>query len=588
MKRHSRPAASPPIIKKAATGIIGFDEVTGGGLPRGRPTLVAGGPGCGKTVFAVEFLVHGALEYGEPGVFVAFEEREDELIQNAASLGFDLQRLVKAGQLAIDTIRIERSEIEETGEYDLDGLFVRLGFAIDRTKATRVVLDTLEALFVALPNHAILRAELRRLFRWLKDRGVTAIITAERGDGTLTRHGLEEYVSDCVVVLDHRVHGQVSTRRLRVAKYRGSAHGTNEYPFLIGDSGISVLPITSLELHHPAPTTRVSTGLPTLDDMLGGGLFRGASVLVSGTPGAGKTSLAATFVRAACQRGERCLYFAFEESPEQIIRNMRSIGLDLQPWAADGLLGFRPARAQAHGLETHLALMQRDIVQTTPACVVIDPITNLRQVSSYDEAQAMLTRLIDVLKSRGITAVYTSLTSDREAPEQSEAGVSSLMDTWLLLRNLESDGERNRGVYVLKARGTAHSNQIREFRLTNTGMQLLDAYTGPNGVLTGRARAAHEAQHRDDVARSERDRERRYQTFLRRQAALEARLLALRAAFHAEQRDVAAAPAEHPAPVVRAADASGGNGHGQGSAFAAPTRPRSAGSPKGTRHGRSR
>src|SRR4051812_23347799 len=320
-------------LRKARTGIEGFDEVTGGGLPAGRPAVICGSAGCGKTLFAMEFLVRGAIDFGEPGVFVAFEETEDDLIKNVRSLGFDLNDLVEKQLLAIDHIRIERSEIEEAGEFDLEGLFVRLGLAIDSIGAKRVVLDTLEALFSGFTNHAILRAELRRLFLWLKERGVTAVITAERGEGQLTRQGMEEYVSDCVILLDHRVSDQLSTRRLRIVKYRGSSHGTNEYPFLIDSDGISVIPITSLKLEFSAPNEFVSTGSAGIDAMLGGkGVYRNSTVLVSGTTGSGKSSIAAHFVSAACARGERCLYFAFEESPGQILRNMRSIGIDLEPW----------------------------------------------------------------------------------------------------------------------------------------------------------------------------------------------------------------------------------------------------------------
>lgn len=552
-----RSNGGPPFhraITKASTGISGLDEVTSGGLPAGRPTLIAGGPGCGKTILGLEFLVRGATLYDEPGVFVAFEETEAELVENAKALGFDLRQLAADGLLAMDFVRIERSEIEEAGEYDLEGLFVRLGHAIDRVHAKRVVLDTLEALFVGLPNEAILRAELRRLFRWLKDRGVTAIITAERGDGPLTRHGLEEYVSDCVVVLDHRVIGQVSTRRLRIVKYRGSGHGTNEYPFLISDTGIAVLPITSLSLHHPAPSARVSAGLPALDAMLGGGYFRGSSVLISGTPGTGKTSLAAHFVYAACDRGERCLYFAFEESPAQIERNMRSIGLDLERWVARDLLRFHPARPESYGLETHLAVMHRDITEYDPAIVVLDPITNLQQGSQTDDARLMLARIVDFLKSRSTTALFTSLTSDPEHAEQSEAGVSSLIDTWLLVRNLEQDGERNRGMYVLKSRGTAHSNQIREFRLTDHGAELLEAYRGLAGVLTGTARVAQEARDQVEAAAAEHGRDRRRRAIEQKEAVLDARIAALRAEFAAERTEYEALVQEELAHARRTGD----------------------------------
>ena len=459
-------------LPKSPTGISGLDEITGGGLPKGRPTLVAGSTGCGKTLFAMEFLVNGAIDYNEPGVFLAFEENAEELAQNVASLGFDLKKLIKQKKLIIDYVRVERAEIQETGEYDLEGLFIRLGHAIDTIGAKRVVLDTVEVLFSALPNQAILRTELQRLFRWLKDKGVSAVITAERGDGTMTRFGLEEYVADCVIVLDHRVNEQMSTRRLRIVKYRGTLHGTNEYPFLITKDGISVLPITSIGLNHKAPAGRVSTGIRELDDMLGGkGYYRGSSILLSGTAGTGKSSLSAAFVNAACQRGERCLYFSFEESTEQIIRNMRSIGIDLSPHVKKGLLQFHVARPTLYGLEMHLVTMHELIKQHKPDIVILDPITDFFAVGTHAEVKAAITRIIDFLKANQITALFTSYTED-DTPNESVVGVSSLIDTWISLRNLENGGERQRGLFVLKSRGMAHSNQIRSFQLTNAGIKI--------------------------------------------------------------------------------------------------------------------
>jgi circadian clock protein KaiC len=459
-------------LPKAATGIQGLDEITGGGLPRGRPTLVCGSAGCGKTLLAMEFLVRGAAELDEPGVFMAFEETAEELTQNVRSLGFDLDELTARNKLAVDYVHVERSEIEETGEYDLEALFIRLGHAIDSIGARRVVLDTLETLFGGLSNTAILRSELRRLFRWLKDKEVTAIITAERGDGALTRHGLEEYVSDCVILLDHRVSEQLSTRRLRVVKYRGTTHGTNEYPFLIDENGISVLPVTSMGLSHEASDERVSTGIGWLDEMLGGrGVYRGSTVLVSGTAGTGKTSLAAHFADAACRRGERCLYFAFEESQSQVARNMRSIGLDLSTWSDRALLRFYATRPTAYGLEMHLATLHKLIVDFKPRVVIVDPITTFLGAGTSSQAEAMLMRLIDFLKARQITGLFTSLTHTGHATEASQVAVSSLIDTWLLLRDLEAGGQRKRGLQVLKSRGMSHSNEVREFRLTDKGLQ---------------------------------------------------------------------------------------------------------------------
>jgi circadian clock protein KaiC len=460
-------------LPKSPTGIQGMDEITDGGLPKGRPTLVAGGAGCGKTLFAMEFLVNGATQHDEPGVFVAFEENAEELAQNVASLGVDLKDLIRRKKLIIDYVRVERSEIEETGDYDLEGLFIRLGHAIDTIGAKRVVLDTVEVLFSALTNQGILRAELQRLFRWLKDRGVTAVITAERGDGTVTRFGLEEYVADCVILLDHRVTEQVSTRRLRIVKYRGSLHGTNEYPFLITRMGISVLPITSLGLDHEVSNERISTGIPELDEMLGNkGFYRGSSILISGSAGSGKTSLVASIVEAACRRGERCLYFTFEESPAQITRNMYSIGIDLAPHVKKGLLRFHATRPALYGLEMHLVTLHDLIRDVEPHVVILDPVTDFGVVGSEAEVKSAVTRIIDLLKVRQITALFTSLMSEEEAADQSVVGISSLIDAWISLRNIEYNGERHRGLFILKARGIAHSSQIRSFHLTDDGIQI--------------------------------------------------------------------------------------------------------------------
>ena len=475
MLPETRTAASGRELLKSPTGIPGLDEITHGGLPRGRPTLVCGGAGSGKTLLAISFLVHGAEQFGEPGVLMTFEENADELADDVASLGFDLPRLIEAGKIVVDYVRIERSEIEETGAYDLEALFVRLEHAVRSVGAKRVVLDTIESLFAGLTDTSVLRAELRRLFRWLKDKGLTAIVTGERGSSGLTRQGLEEYVSDAVILLDHRVQDQVSTRRLRVVKYRGSHHGTNEYPFLIDQDGLSVLPVTSLGLAHGALQERVSAGVPQLDEMLSGkGYFRGSTVLLSGSAGTGKTSLAAHFINAVCRRGERCVYFLFEESPEQLTRNMRSIGIDLRPWVDNGLLIFHADRPTRFGLETHLAGMYRAVRKIEPAVVVIDPITNLMTVGSQTDVRAMLTRMIDFLKTQSITAVFTSLTANSAEFDGTEEGISSLMDTWIALTVGEENQERHRWVRILKSRGMAHSNFVREFALTDHGFSVLD------------------------------------------------------------------------------------------------------------------
>jgi len=525
-------------LPKCQTGIRGLDEITDGGIPKGRPTLVCGSAGCGKTLLAMEFLVRGAAQYNEPGVFMSFEESSEELTQNVASLGFDLNDLAARKKMYIDQVRIERSEIEETGEYDLEGLFIRLNHAIDSIGANRVVLDTIESLFGGLANEGILRAELRRLFRWLKEKGVTAIITGERGQNMLTRHGLEEYVSDCVILLDNRVEGQISTRRLRIVKYRGSAHGTNEYPFLIDEKGISVMPITSIGLQHDVSTERISSGIPRLDAMMDGeGYYRGSSILVSGTAGTGKTSIAAHFANAACSRGERCLYFAFEEAPSQITRNMRSIGIDLDPWIEQGLLNIYAVRPTIYGLEMHLVKMYKMVREFKPKVVIIDPVTNLIAIGSDTEVKSMLSRLIDFLKANQITAFFTNL-SHGVSLEQTEFGISSLMDTWLLLRDIEIGGERNRGMYILKSRGMAHSNQIREFLLTDKGIDLVDVYTGPGGVLTGSARAAQEAQERAAELMRTEEIERRKRELDSKSKTLEAQITALRSELEAAQEEV--------------------------------------------------
>ncbi|MGA9979126.1 MAG: circadian clock protein KaiC [Candidatus Sulfotelmatobacter sp.] len=469
----ARPKPVRRSLAKSPTGIQGLDEVTGGGLPKGRVTLLCGGAGCGKSLLAMEFLVHGAVRYGEPGVCMDFEETEEKLRANVASLGFDLRDLARRKKLLVDYVAVERHEIAESGEYNLEGLFIRLGHAVKAIKAKRVVLDSIEALFSGLTDSTILRAELRRLFQWLENHKLTAVVTGEAGENTLTRHGLEEYIADCVIALDHRVTDQLSTRRLRIVKYRGTSHGTDEYPFLIDHEGVSVVPLTSLALAHKALTDRVSTGIPALDEtMEGKGFFRGSSVLVSGTAGTGKSGVAANFVSAACARGEECLYFAFEESPSQILRNMRSVGLNLERWVRKGLLHFHAMRPTSTGLEGHLAAIHKLIARRRPKVVVIDPITNLVSASGAYDVKSMLTRLVDFLKVEQITSMFTNLAWSGDPQEGAGAAVSSLMDTWIVLRDSKPNGRPRRELYVLKSRGMAHSRQVRELIVSERGIEL--------------------------------------------------------------------------------------------------------------------
>jgi len=537
--RTRKKESHPLELAKCATGIAGFDEITFGGVPRGRPTLVCGSAGCGKTLFGLEFLVRGARDYGEPGVCISFEEPAADLEANVRSLGFDLVALQKKKKLVIDYIQIEKDRIAETGEYDLEGLFVRIGYAIDSVKAKRVLLDTPEALFAGLSDEGTLRSELRRLFNWLKAKGVTAVITGEQGEGKITRHGLEEYVSDCVVLLDQRVDHSVVTRRLRIMKYRGSRHGTNEYPFLIDEQGFSVLPVTSVGLAHAVFDERISSGIPGLDEMLGGkGYFRGSSVLVTGTAGSGKTSVAASFVAAACERGEPALYFSFEESPDQLVRNMRSVGMNLDRWRKQGLLFVRAARPSAFGLEMHLVQIHQLIRDIHPRVVVMDPISSLLGDGADHEVKTMVLRMVDHLKHAGATALFTAMVDD-PGLETTDINLSSLVDTWIQLKNVETDGERNRLIQVLKSRGMAHSNQVREFKLSAKGIHLNPVYLGAGGVLTGSARVLREAQERAlDAARQE-ELQRKHNLIQRGLRTLETQIHALQAEKEAQEHELA-------------------------------------------------
>lgn len=526
---------------KTPTGVDGLDEITEGGFPQGRPTLICGGAGCGKTLLSMQFLIKGITDYNEPGVFMSFEEPSDDLTLNVKSLGFDLEKLKADKKLVVDHVRVERSEIEEAGEYDLDGLFIRLGYAIDSIKAKRVVLDTVESLFSGLDNQAILRAELRRLFHWLKSKGVTAIITGERGDATLTKQGLEEYVSDCVIVLDHRVIEQVSTRRLRIVKYRGSTHGTNEYPFLIDADGISVLPITSLKLDNEVISDIIPTGIPGLNDMFElGGFYRGGNILISGTAGTAKTTIASYFAFQQCENKEKVIYFAFEESPQQLVRNMKSIGLDLEKHVKNGNLHIHSSRPSLNGLELHLLTCRKLIKEVQPTTIIIDPISNLITVGSPHEVRSMLVRLIDMLKGENITAMFTSLNKQTDSirPDLAEESVSSLVDTWITVRDMEGIGERNRGVFIVKSRGMGHSNQVREFIITNKGIELLDIELGPQGILTGTARKSHlftktmsDIKLQNEISRKDRE-------IARKRKVLEANIEALKNEFESAEEEL--------------------------------------------------
>jgi circadian clock protein KaiC len=501
--------------------------------------LLCGSAGCGKTLFGMTFLYNGAVEYNEPGAFLAFEEQPEDLIKNVGSLNYDIEKLIAEKKLAIDHVQLDRTQIAESGEYDLEGLFIRLGFAIDSIGAKRVVVDTIETLFSGLENEQVLRSELRRLFEWLKARGVTAIITGERGEGTLTRYGLEEYVADCVILLDNRIHDQLSTRRLRIVKYRGSAHGTNEYPFIIDEQGITVMPITSSGLAHEVSIERLPSGIPDLDQMLEGkGYYKGSSILVSGMAGSGKSTVAAHFADATCAAGYRCIYFAMEESPAQVVRNMRSVGIDLQKWVDKKLLRFNARRPSLFGLETHLATMYRDVNDFEPVAVVVDPMSALLNAGVTDDVHSMVLRLVDFLKSGGVTALFTNLGGVSGENATTEIQISSLMDVWLLLYNRESNGEHNRQLYLLKSRGMAHSNQVREFILSSDGIKLRDAYVGPEGVLTGSARLAQEAKDQAAALIREKEMERRTRELERKRRETAAQIEILQAQLANEEAEV--------------------------------------------------
>jgi circadian clock protein KaiC len=536
-RRGARSSSLRP-LEKVPSGVKGLDDVLDGGLPKGRPTLLCGSAGCGKTLLAMQFLCRGVVDSGEPGVFVAFEEGAADLTTNIASIGFDLDRMQRDGLLRIEAIHLDPAELVEAGEYDLEGLFLRIGAAVREIGAKRIVIDTIEVLFGALTDPMLVRSELQRLFAYLKDAGLTAIVTAERGDGTgMSRHGIEEYVSDCVILLDQRIGDDISTRILRVVKYRGSVHGTNEFPFLISRDGVTVVPITSLGLTGAASNERISTGIDRLDAMLSGGFYRGSSVLMTGSSGTGKSTFAASLADAACRRGERVLFVSREESPAEIERNMGTIGLDLRAWTRAGLLRIESIRPTHFGLETHLAWLYDIVTTFEPAVVIIDPISSMMKVGGRAQVTSMIAREIDLLKSRGITAFFTALIGSGAVDEE-QVEVSSFIDTWLLAETTESNGERDRVMCVMKSRGMPHSNQHCEFTIGARGIDLLEPYVGPAGVLTGSARMIQQmtdataGEHRvEDVERAER-------ALTHRRAALEAEVAVLHAQFATELEEM--------------------------------------------------
>ena len=523
-------------LPKALTGIEGLDIITNGGLPKGRATLICGGTGTGKTLLAMEFLLRGAMQYNEPGVFMAFEESTNDLITNVVSIGFDLDGLIASKKIVVDFVYIDQYEIVEAGEYNLDALFIRLGAAIDSIGAKRVVLDTIESLFSNLPNPAVLRAELRRLFRWLKEKGVTAVITGEGGTDTLSRHGIEEYVSDCVINVTVSIEERVASRRLRIVKYRGSSHGSNDYPFVIDGDGISLIPVTSARLEHKVSYTRVSSGIQRLDAMLGGnGFFEDSVIMISGSPGTGKTTFLAHFADAACRRNERVVYFSFEESSDQIIRNMRSVGLNLDHWVKKGLLVMECRRITQYGLDMHLLLAQKLIAEYTPKVVIMDPVTSFDDIANTSDVKRIVMKFVDLMKSLGITIVFGSLTPSEVQSDSSSVNISSIIDSWILLRDLESNGERSRAIYVLKSRGMSHSNQVREFLMTDHGIEICDVYIGTGGVATGGARLNMLAQEKALGLKLQEEIELRQFDLENKRSILDSRIAAMRAEFAAQE-----------------------------------------------------
>jgi circadian clock protein KaiC len=461
-------------LLKCPTGIKGFDEITEGGLPKNGTTLVSGNAGSGKTLFGIDFLIKGATDYNEPGILMSFEETEDELYKDVASLNMDLSGLVSRKKIVLENVVLERKDIQEN-DFNLEGIFVRLEYAIDSIGAKRVVLDSLESLFAGITDIGILRLEIKRLFRWLKEKKVTAIVTGETGqNGSYTRHGLEEYISDCIILLDNRIRDEMATRRVRVIKYRGSSHGTSEYPFVIDNEGLSVIPITSAGLAQPGTDKKVSTGIPSLDKLFKSkGYTRGSTILASGTAGSGKTSFAGAFALESCKRGERCLYFSYEESSGQLIQNLLSIGIDLAPWVEKGLLKIVSLRPSFLGLELHLLNVYKLVDSFKPKAVVVDPLTSLVGEGEYREVSSMITRMIDLFKSRSITTFFTSLVSATfQSNTSGEIGVSSLIDTWIVVRVVEDNEgrKRTREVFIVKSRGSNHDSDVHKFILSDNGI----------------------------------------------------------------------------------------------------------------------
>ena len=460
-------------LPKSLTGIQGLDDITYGGIPQNRPTLLVGSIGTGKTIFAMEYIINGITMFNEPGVFMTFEEQTDELQINVTSMGYNLSKLIADNKIYLEHLHIDHREIQATGKYDIEGLFIRIEMAIEKVKAKRIVLDALDTLFIGLDSQ-ILRSEIKRLFFWLKEKKVTAIITSEVGDIFLTRLGFEEVVADCVIELNNRLNNQISTRRLRIVKYRGSYHSTNEYPFMIDHKGITIFPIISEAPQIIVSNERISSGIKQIDEMLDGrGFYVGSSILVSGSAGTGKSSIAASFIKDVCEKKGTALYCAFEEAPNQIKRNMASIGIFLEPYEKSGNLHFYYSRPTLQTLELHFIAIKKLIKQINPSVVILDPITNLMIENINSDIRTMLTRFVDYLKMEQITVLLTAtLTVSSLELIQSNEGISSMVDTCIMIQEKNIIDSRRRTLYIMKSRGICNSKKEVEFIITSEGISI--------------------------------------------------------------------------------------------------------------------